>query len=188
MTRIRCAIAALGLAVAAGCGGADDKAGAPDVQAAPPAGAVTDHSGTYRVHGRTVDKESGEGRELHGTIILAQQGSAYTSTFDLETQIPTPEGEPTEAELLGKGEGSVSGNTLEGTSQTQIVWAAVSGLSSDFAFAPRRYGPRLTSKSTAKVQPDGSISIQIESQAQPGEKYRPTRTTLKGRRVKPTGD
>lgn len=162
--------------------------GAEDGTGATPMATV---SGTYKVSGATVDKQSGQERAIEGTIILAQEGDRYTATFDLDTTYPSPEASPDaekgrmiQADVIGKGEGVISGNTLEGTAHTQIVMGTVEGVDTAFAFVPRMVGARIVNDSTATIHPDGSITIEIENRPAEGEtQYRPTRTTLRGTRV-----
>jgi len=157
------------------CERADEHA-APtaDVAAAP----VT-ISGTWRVEGVTVEKASGKTRQISGTIILAEEGGKYHSTFDLETMLPT-EGGPTHADVIGEGEGSVAGRMLTGTAHTQIVIAGAPNVDPSFAFVPRRVGTRIVSTTKGTLAEDGSISLEIESEPAPGQTYAATRTTLKG--------
>ena len=165
-----------------GCGREADEKAAPGPVASAPA--PREFSGTYRVKGKTVEKGGTRGaRPLAGTIILVQQGDAYTSTFELETELPTPEGAPAHAQVIGKGDGVVTNDGLKGTAQTQIVWSDVPGVNSQFAFIPKRYGPRIASLSTARLQPDGTIVIEIDSEPIAGSAYIPTHTTLRGARV-----
>ncbi len=173
--------AALPLALAA-CG---SEPGAP-TEGAPPeaASAPISVSGTYEVTGETVEKESGRSRQLSGLVILAQEGDDYTSTFELETLYPTSDG-PTEAQLIGSGKGRVEGATLTGSAETQILFSEVPGVDAGFAFLPRSYGPRIVSRSTATVKPDGRVEIEIETSGAVGERYAPTHTTLRGRRMEP---
>ncbi len=148
----------------------------------PEPGAADAISGLYKVTGVTVEQESGDEREIAGTVILAQQGDRYTVTFDLTTQFPTPSG-PVQSDVIGQGEGSVDGEILEGTAETQIVAASVPGVDSKFAFIPRQVSARIVSTTVSRVYADGSVSIEIESQPVEGQQYAATRTSLKGERI-----
>ena len=139
-------------------------------------------AGLYEVKGTTVEEGGGNKRQISGTIILAEEGSNYTATFSLRTQFPTPDG-PVPAEVIGKGQGTIAGDTLEGEAQTQIVVSSVPGVDTQFAFVPRFVGPRVVSKSTAQLHDDGSITVEIRNQPREGEEYTATRTTLRGVRV-----
>ena len=143
-------------------------------------------SGRYEVRGVTVALESGHKREIAGTIILAEEGGRYTSTFDLTTTYPGAE-EALPAEVIGKGDGRVEGRTLKGTAHTQLVMATVPGIDPGFAFIPRLVSTRIRSTTVATVAADGTVTIEIESQPEPGEQYVPTRTTLRGSRVSAAG-
>jgi hypothetical protein len=142
-----------------------------------------DVSGAYRVSGKTIEKGTTNSRSLDGTIILVQEGNGYTATFDLQTELPTPEGATAHAQVVGKGDGTVKGTALQGTATTQIVWAAVPGVDSQFAYVPKRFGPRLSSESKAQLQADGTLLIEIDSKGVGDSEYRPTHTTLRGVRV-----
>jgi hypothetical protein len=172
----------LALALAAGC-----QRGEQDVAAAPPAARAPEApvlSGKWEVEGVTVEKSSGKTRQISGTIILAEEAGRYTSTFDLDTVLPSADG-PMHAQVIGEGEGTVSGQTLSGTARTQLVVSSTPNVDPGFAFVPRRVGTRIVSKTTAMLLDDGTISIEIESDPAAGEQYAPTRTTLKGSYVAP---
>ena len=136
-------------------------------------------SGMYEVSGITVETESGNQREISGTIILAQEDDTYTSTFNLKTVLPSPDG-PLHTDVIGKGEGKVDGKTLLGSAHTQLVMSRVPGVDPGFAFAPRAVGARIVSTSVAKLEDDGRLTIEIENKPEQGERYPPTRTTLRG--------
>lgn len=144
-----------------------------------PAPSETSISGLYEVRGMTTEIESGDQREIAGTIIMAQDGDGYTSTFNLRTMFPTPSG-ALPAEVIGKGDGSIDGNTLTGKAVTQIVMSTVPGVDSGFAFMPRRVSERIVSASVTKIEPDGSVRIEIRSEPAVGSAYSPTATILEG--------
>ena len=141
-------------------------------------------AGIYQVTGFTIVKQSGQQREISGTVILVQEGDAYTSTFNLQTEFPTPDGVVT-SEVIGKGEGTIEGTILLGTALTQIVMASVPGVDTQFAFIPRFVGPRIVSTTAAKLAEDGTLTVEIESQPAEGETYAATRTTVSGMRIAP---
>lgn len=179
MLRSTQAVFLAGILFALGCGaGEEDPPGEP-IQALP-------ISGRYEVRGVTVAVESGHKREIAGTVILAAEGDTYISTFDLTTTYPGAE-EALPAEVIGKGEGSVKGRTLTGTAQTQLVMATVPGVDPGFAFIPRMVSTRIHSSTTATVAADGTVTVQIESNPAAGERYAPTRTTLRGSRISAAG-
>jgi hypothetical protein len=139
--------------------------------------------GMYRVQGSTVDKATGEKRDIAGTVILAVEGDGYTATYHLTTTFPGTGTDPVAAEVIGKGEGRVEGRTLTGTAHTQLVVASVPGVDPNFAFIPRQVSTRLVSDSVTTIARDGSVAIQTDSQGEAGEEYSPTRTTLRGSRI-----
>jgi len=169
------------LVLVAACQRADAPAAAtPDVSSAPPV-----LSGTWSVDGVTVEKASGKTRQISGTIILVEdQGGKFRSTFDLDTMLPTAGG-PTRADVIGEGEGSITGRQISGTARTQIVVAGAPNIDPSFAFVPRRVGTRIVSSTKGTLDDDGTISLEIESEPAPGETYAATRTTLKGSLVEP---
>ncbi len=150
-----------------------------DVSSAPPPVIV---SGRYDVKGVTRASGAPDGRRIEGTVILLRSGDTYTATYELETLWPA-EGAETVADVVGVGEGRVSGGRLEGGAQTQLVISTVPGVDPGFAFVPRAVTTRIESTSVATVRPDGSIEIELENHAAEGEEYEPTRTRLVGRRV-----
>ena len=151
-----------------------------------PAEEMAPIAGMYEVSGVTVDKETGRKREISGKVILADDGDDYTSTFNLNTTFPGG-GDPIAAEVIGKGDGTIDGRTLSGTTQTQIVSSTVPGVDPAFAFVPRSVSTRIVSTTTATIAADGTVQIEIDSEPAPGEDYSPTRTTLRGRRVSAAG-
>jgi hypothetical protein len=162
-----------------GCGGQEAEVAEGQVETVP-------IPGRYEVRGTTVAIESGHKRAIAGTIILAEQGGLYTATFDLTTTYPGAEA-ALPAQVIGKGEGTIEGRTLKGTAQTQLVMASVPGVDPGFAFIRPQVSTRLVSTTVATIAADGKLSIAIENQAEEGEEYAPSRTTLRGSRVSPLG-
>lgn len=143
-------------------------------------------AGTYRVSGRTVEKQSGQGREIEGTIVFDVGEGGYTASFELTTLFPT-EGGPVEAQIVGTGAGEIQGAELHGVAETQIILAQVPGVDANFAFMPRSYGPRIRSTSVSRLNSDGSLTIDIETVGAEGETgYRGTRTSVSGHRAEST--
>jgi hypothetical protein len=139
-------------------------------------------SGMYRVNGETTPLDGSRARHIEGSVILAVEGDAYTSSFHLLTNFPGPEG-LVKAEVVGKGEGRVDGRRLEGTAETQILTAMFQGVDPKFPFLPQVFGPRIESTSVATIHEGGTITLEIENRAAPGQEYVPTRTTMTGERV-----
>jgi hypothetical protein len=138
-------------------------------------------SGRYDVRGITTVRGSTDKRKLAGTVILVQQGDRYTATFELKTKYPS-DGVPTDADVIGVGEGTIEGAKLQGSAKTQLVISTVPGVDTGFAFVPRQVTARIVSDSIATLKPDGSISIQLDNRPAEGQQYVPTRTRLTGRR------
>ncbi len=143
-------------------------------------------SGMYQVTGVTVSRESGHKRKIAGTVILAADGDTYTATFNLNTTYPGAD-QALLAEVIGKGEGKIEGRILRGRAETQLVMATVPGIDPGFAYVPRMVSARIASNTTATVAADGTVSIEIENEPQPGSEYAPTRTILHGSRVSSAG-
>ena len=184
-------ILVLALLIGGACGAGPESGSAnvapPDIAAAPPAPGGTSVAGLYEVAGTTTEIETGDEREIAGTLILAQKGDHYTSTFNLRTMYPTPTG-ALPAEVIGLGEGDVDAGMLSGNAETQIVMSTVPGVDSAFAFMPRRVSDRIRSSTLAEISPDGHVKIEIQSRSVPGrQSYAPTRTTLHGALVSRPG-
>ncbi len=158
--------------------GPDTDSSLPAVDAAPPALVA----GQYHVEGLTTAIESGESREIAGTVIFAQEGDAWTATFDLKTIYPSADG-PLDAEVIGTGEGTIAGTELRGRARTQILAGLVPGVDPGFPFLPRTYGPRILSDARATLHRDGTLEFHITSRADEGERYTPTETRLRGVRA-----
>jgi len=138
-------------------------------------------SGRYEVRGVTTVVGAQDRRKLAGTVILVQQGDRYTATFELKTKYPA-EGVPTDADVIGVGEGEVLGGELRGNTRTQLVVSTVPGVDTGFAFVPRQVSTRIVSDSHATINADGTISIELENRPDEGQRYVPTRTRLTGHR------
>lgn len=171
---------AVSAALPLACGEADEK----PVSAAPVAPEPL--SGLYEVSGTTVDKATGAERKIAGTVIVDVEGEAYTTTFDLATNVVIM-GDTRSAELVGKGEGKVADRTLDGSAQTQLIVALVPGVDANFGMLPRHATARIVNTSHAVISPDGAVRIDIDSEAAPGSDYAPTHTQLRGKRIAAKG-
>jgi len=140
-------------------------------------------SGTYDVTGLTVDQKSGDTRRIEGHVVLTRKGDGWTAAAQLKTDYPTVGG-PIHTDVIGNGDGTLQGGRLAGTAHTQLVIQTVPGVDTDFAYIPRVVGPRLVSDWTARLERDGALVVELANRGEEGEDYVPTRTTLKGRRVK----
>jgi hypothetical protein len=176
---LRTALLSAPLAALVACGAPEP----PPVEAAPDGGEEVPIPGMYHVEGATVDKATGEKRDIRGTVILAVDGDSYTATFHLTTHFPGTGTDPVAAEVIGKGDGTVEGRTLTGVAHTQVVVAGIPGVDPNFAFIPRHVSTRLISDSVTTIARDGSVTIRTDSRGEPGEDYAPTRTTLRGSRI-----
>ncbi len=154
-----------------------------DVASAPPTGQIADIAGTYEVSGLTVVTTTGDERQISGTMILAQEGDRYSATFNLGTMYPIKGGGVVKAEVIGRGGGRVTDSALLGNARTQIVASTVPGIDPGFAFIKRDIGTSIVSSTSAIIQPDGSITVEIANQPEEGAEYIPTHTTLNGIRV-----
>ena len=165
---------------ATACGGSGEPTGDEPAAAAASAEPIA-ISGIWEVEGVTTTLKTGQKRDISGTVVMAQSGSSYTATFDLDTTFPGADADLS-ADVIGVGKGEISGRTLTGTAETQLVAGTVPGVDSQFAFIPRMVSTRIESSSTATVNDDGSITIQIENNPAEGEDYLATHTSLTGRR------
>jgi hypothetical protein len=156
------------------CGG---DAEAPDAAPVAP----VEIGGRYEVTGVTIGIEDGAQRPIHGTLNLRVEEGRYRAHVELETRFPGSEA--VAARVVGTGEGTVEGNVLVGSAQTQLLSASVPGVDVGFAYVPRDVGARIVSDARAEFQPDGSVKIELENAPAPGDDYRPTRTHLVGYRA-----
>ena len=143
---------------------------------------VSPLTGTWQVEGVTVEVESGQRRRITGTVVFQEKDGSHTASFALQTRYPTPDG-PLPADLIGNADVSFQGRKLTGRTETQLVMATVPGVDVDFAFVPRFVGPRIASRSHGEIGRDGSLVLEVESEALPGERYSATRTKLRGQRI-----
>ncbi|MEN8181912.1 MAG: hypothetical protein ABFS46_05190 [Myxococcota bacterium] len=155
-----------------------------DVSSGPDAAQPVDMAGLWEVQGTTVEKGNEESkRQISGMVVLSQEGGRFTSTFEMKTKFPTPGGASVDTDVIGKGEGTIAGSSLSGTTRTQLVMASVPGVDTAFAFVPRTVTTRIKSRVEGELRDDGTILLQIESTPEEGEQYLPTRTVLTGRRT-----
>jgi hypothetical protein len=138
--------------------------------------------GTYDVIGLTVDQRTGDTRRISGHVVLTKKNDHYAAAAELETDFPTLGG-PLRTDVIGTGEGKVERGRLGGTARTQLVIQTVPGVDTDFAFIPREVGPRIRSSWSASLEPDGTLLVELTNRGEEGEKYSPTKTTLRGKRV-----
>jgi len=193
--RLRVACVSVGVALA--CGGEPSESPEAAVESVPapppPVSApapepVPDVSGVYQVIGQTVDKQSGDTREIFGTVVVDQQDDEYSTSFELKTEYPV-EGGSMIADVIGEGGGRIEGGRMVGTSRTQLVMAMVPGVDTAFAFMPRSIGPRIVSRTEGTLRRDGTLEFRVENEAatEGGQGYRPTRTILRATRVADLG-
>lgn len=152
------------------------------VSAPPSDAAPVEIAGTYRVEGLTTVIGTDLSREISGTVVLAQEGTTYTASFELETDYPGPDG-ALPAEVVGTGKGRIQGSALVGTARTQIVASRVPGLDPGFTLVPATFGVRILSTAVGTVTDDGRIEFEIENRGAEGEDYIPTVTNVTGQRL-----
>lgn len=176
--RIRAALMTAAFAFATACGAPSEPESASDpAQGTEP----LSFGGRYHVTGVTIDQATGAQRPIQGMIVLTEVegGSRYTSHVELETLFPGSDA--VAAEVVGTGEGHVSGRKMEGTAETQLISAIVPGVDTGFAFIPRQVSQRIRSSAVAEINADGTISMEIHNEPAEGEaEYTPTRTLLVG--------
>ena len=148
--------------------------------------------GIWEIEGTTRVEATGDIRQARGRVVLARDDSGYTTTFNLKTNLPTPEGSRN-VDITGSGTGSLEGEVLRGTSESQWLMAAIPGLDPQFAFIPGRLGPRIISEFEMRPIP-GSDDYQVDLSTvgiagKAGEGYSPTVSSFRARRVgdKPEG-
>jgi len=168
-----------------GCGGERETAGSGP-RSASPAEVVSQSgdpfSGSYRVRGLTTDVARGDTRRIQGIVVLTEKGGVYSTSAELVTKYPSAGG-PVAAQVIGCGSGERSGETLSGTTHTQLVMSTVPGVDTGFAWVPRTVGPRLVSTWTARFRRDGTLVVEIRNEPAEGVEYSPTTTTLYGTRI-----
>ena len=139
-------------------------------------------SGTYEVQGSTVDSRSGDTRRIEGHVVLTRKNDHWLAAAELRTEFPS-HGGTVRADVIGRGDGTLQGEALVGTAQTQLVMQTVPGVDTGFGFVPREVGPRLLSDWSARWAGKGELTVEMTNRGEEGEDYSPTKTTLKGRRV-----
>ncbi len=164
----------VGLLVASAAHGAD----APDVSAAEPRYI----GGRYSVHGTITVKDTGEKRAIAGTVIFDQRGSEFTATYSLRTRVRTDEG-LVRADVLGRGDGSVSADRIEGNVESQLITAATTGAHGAAPYMPRRIGPVLKQTARGTVDEHGVLKFELEYTPVEGGPTEASSVVLYGERV-----
>jgi len=148
--------------------------------AADASGAVPGIAGRWAVSGTTQTLGSTEKRDIEGTIVLAQDGETWASTFDLTTTLPGSD-PAVSASVIGKGTGNIEGRKLAGRAHTQLVASTIPGVDSRFPFMPHAVSEEIESTTVATLLEDGTMRIEIENRGEGESSYVPTRTILTGR-------
>ena len=86
-----------------------------------PIAAPTPISGIYDVSGVTRQIGGPERRRIAGTVTLRQEGDRYFATFKLATTFPGAS-DPIHADVIGTGEGTISGRKLTGTTEILLLF------------------------------------------------------------------
>jgi hypothetical protein len=181
MRRLSFAAIAVGTGLALqGCGQAET----PGVSAPPPlvpSGVdAAEVSGTYVVRGVTVQAQTGQQREIEGTLQLSVDGNRYDVSFDLATVAPDG-GEPVPVQVRGTGRGLVVGGIFTGTAEEWMSLAIPMEESAGVAL-PEQAGREIVSTSQGSFDADGSFHVLLQNELRRGEGYAPSITVLAGRR------
>jgi hypothetical protein len=162
--------------------------GPPPAVSAPPPTSIDGGlvSGSYAVHGITVQALSGTQREIDGTLALDVQDVRYEVNFELATTAPDLPGD-VPVRLVGDGRGFLVGDVLTGTTEEWMSLVPPDGGLEEIALAdvnlPEKAGRKLVSTSHASFRDDGSFHIVLQNYPGPGEDYEPSMTVLTGKRV-----
>ena len=143
-------------------------------------------SGSYAVHGITVQALSGEQREIEGTLALDVQDVRYQVSFELATTAPDLPGE-VPVRVAGNGRGFLVGEVLTGTTEEWMTLVPPEGGLEEVVLAdvelPEKAGRKLVSSSHASFNEDGSFEIILQNYPGAGEDYDPSMTVLTGQRL-----
>jgi len=164
----------VGVLIAAAARAAD----APDVSAAEPRYI----GGRYAVTGTITVKDTGEKRAIAGTVIFDQRGSDFTATYSLRTRVRTDEG-LVRADVLGRGDGNVAADRIEGNVESQLIHAAVTGAHGAAPYMPRRIGPVLKQKARGSVDEHGALKLELDYTPVEGGPTEASQVVLYGERV-----
>jgi hypothetical protein len=151
---------------------------------APDVAAIEPHyiGGRYAVHGTITVTESGERRAIAGTVIFDQRGSEVRATYHLQTRVRTDEG-LVKADVIGRGEGNVAADQIEGDVESQLITAAITGAYGTAPYMPRRIGPVLKQKARGKVDEHGTLKFELDYTPVEGGPKEASHIVLYGERV-----
>lgn len=158
---------------------------APPVGAPPPPSGVDAEavSGTYDVHGVTVQALTGRQREIGGSVELDVERGRYEVSFELETTDPDS-AQRVPVRVRGSGRGFVVGGIFTGTTEEWMALDVPMDEATSVAL-PTNAGRKIVSSSQASFDADGAFQIVLQNYAGAGEGYHPSVTVLSGRRVEP---
>ncbi len=140
--------------------------------------------GRFDLRGWTTLSQSGERRAIAGNVIFDQRGADYTATYQLGTRITTDDG-PRRASVVGRGSGHITGNVIEGSAETQLIFSSAPGIDVTVPYVPKRFGPIITQLVQGTVDESGELELRIEYRPVEGGPPEASSTVLRGRRVAP---
>ncbi len=151
----------------------------------PPVGAAESPyiGGRYQVHGSITIKGTGERRAIGGTWIIDQQADSYRSTYSLVTRIKNADGKLVRADVIGRGEGRVQGNRIEGTAESQLILASIGGAYGATPYLPRRLGPVLRQATRGTIDEEGYLRIELDYEPVEGGPQEASHVVLRGQLV-----
>jgi hypothetical protein len=138
--------------------------------------------GRYSVQGSITVKDTGEKRAIGGTLILDQRGPEFRTTYQLRTRVRTENG-LVRADVIGRGDGRIDGNRIEGTAESQLITATIGGAHGATPYLPRRIGPILKQQANGSVDEHGVIKLELEYTPVPGGPVETSHVILYGERV-----
>jgi hypothetical protein len=153
-------------------------ADAPDVSAAEPRFI----GGRYAVQGTITVKDTGEKRAIGGTLILDQRGPEFRTTYQLRTRVRTEEG-VVRADVIGRGDGRVDGDRIEGIAESQLITASIGGAHGATPYLPRRIGPILRQHARGSIDEHGVIKLELDYTPVEGGPTETSHVVLYGERV-----
>jgi hypothetical protein len=144
---------------------------------------ATGISGTYDAHGAQVVEATGARRPLAGRMTFTQEGSAVEVSFHIRgmTRLrPTDRLQP--VDYVGSGSGKLDGVELTGRIEVHVIPVLSS---TAVASAPRKPAVVIPNDFSGKLEPDGSLRIELEYKPRPGGPPDPLQVEVRGTRVDP---
>ena len=146
---------------------------------------VPEIAGIYEMEGLTEVEGSVDRFVLSGKLVIKQEGANCETSVHGEYKRIKGKSGPAQFAMHGTGEVTLEGRNFRGVSEVQTIISDVPGMDVNAPMMPKKYGPKLRSRSTGKVLEDGTLEFQLRTEVI-GEGFtlpEGRKTTVRARRI-----